>query len=228
VAKIHSKTREIIKELEEVFLKKYKLIDFIAPPLIFLLAASFFSFTWGLILSFLALSAFLIWRLIKGEPLVFLLVGFLGVVIASVYAWLSSSLVGFYLPDILTDGLVVLACLISLVLKRPLAAYTSFISRRWPINWYWHPRIRPAYTEVTFFWLIFFGLKFILGLVNFSRGNLESLALINILTGWPAILVVLVVSYLYGLKRLKSLRGPSVNEFKKGRKPPWQGQKKGF
>jgi len=39
---------------------------------------------------------------------------------------------------------------------------------------------------------------------------------------------LLVVSYLYGIWRLGNLEGPSVEEFKLGQEPPWEGQKRGF
>lgn len=54
------------------------------------------------------------------------------------------------------------------------------------------------------------------------------LALLNLLTGWPAIVLLLIVTYVYGIWRLQNLGGPSVEEFKAGAPPPWQGQKKGF
>ena len=40
--------------------------------------------------------------------------------------------------------------------------------------------------------------------------------------------LLLIVSYLYGTWRLRSLGGPSVEEFKSGAEPPWEGQQRGF
>jgi hypothetical protein len=51
---------------------------------------------------------------------------------------------------------------------------------------------------------------------------------LNILLGWPATILLLVVSYLYGTWRLQNLSGPSVEEFEQGAKPPWDGQRRGF
>jgi hypothetical protein len=39
---------------------------------------------------------------------------------------------------------------------------------------------------------------------------------------------VLIASYLYGTWRLGTLGGPSVEEFKPGAEPPWEGQQRGF
>jgi hypothetical protein len=38
----------------------------------------------------------------------------------------------------------------------------------------------------------------------------------------------LIASYLYGTWRLRNLGGPSVEEFKSGAEPPWEGQQRGF
>ena len=226
--KLNSVFKELAEELQLVFFKKYKLVDFLLPPLTFLVAGRLFGQDWGLGLSLCLLLAMLLLRLLKGESLTSLSVGFLGVLVAYGYTLISGNLTGFFLPDIVTDGLIALVCLVSIVIKKPLVAYTSFVSRRWPLGWYWHPRVRPAYSQVTFFWSLFFAFKFVLGLIIFFQGGLEKLALANILTGWPATLILLVLSYLYGLRRLKVLKGPSVKEFKNKQKPPWKGQERGF
>ena len=44
----------------------------------------------------------------------------------------------------------------------------------------------------------------------------------------PATMILLIVSYLYGTWRLRNLGGPSVEEFKSGTEPPWEGQQRGF
>jgi UPF0716 family protein affecting phage T7 exclusion len=54
------------------------------------------------------------------------------------------------------------------------------------------------------------------------------LAFLNVITGWPATIGLLVASYIYGTWRLRTLGGPSVDEFRSGAEPPWQGQRRGF
>lgn len=48
------------------------------------------------------------------------------------------------------------------------------------------------------------------------------------LLGWPVTIVVLVLSYVYGIWRLRKLRGPGVDEFITGKQPPYRGQTRGF
>jgi hypothetical protein len=109
-----------------------------------------------------------------------------------------------------------------------MVAWTSYLTRRWPLGWYWHPQVRPAYSEVTLAWAFFFGVRTFLQYLLFEQGAGQTLGWVQLLTGWPAILILLLLSYLYGLWRLKNLNGPSVEEFQAGEPPPWDGQQRGF
>jgi len=104
----------------------------------------------------------------------------------------------------------------------------SYVARRWPLGWYWHPRVRPAYTEVTIAWTVFFAVKLAAQILFFQEAQATALALVNVITGWPATIVLLALSYVYGLWRLQNMQGPSVAEFKAGAEPPWTGQRRGF
>jgi len=119
-------------------------------------------------------------------------------------------------------------CGVSVLARRPLVAWTSYLARRWPLDWYWHPRVRPAYSEVTLAWAVFFAMRLLLQLLLFQGERASTLAAINFVAGWPATIVLLAVSYLYGTWRLQNLRGPSVEEFQAGAEPPWTGQRRGF
>jgi hypothetical protein len=122
----------------------------------------------------------------------------------------------------------VLLCFGSVVARRPLVALTSYVTRRWPLQWYWHPRVRPAYAEVTLAWGVFFALRLLLQWSLFRDAAPGLLGVVQILTGWPATIVLLVLSYLYGTWRLRKLEGPSVEEFQADAPPPWTGQQRGF
>jgi hypothetical protein len=117
---------------------------------------------------------------------------------------------------------------VSLAAGRPLVAWTSYLTRRWPRDWYWHPRVRPAYSEVTWLWLVVFAVRLGLQWAVLQQENSTLLAVTNLVTGWPATILLLAVSYLYGTWRLGGLGGPSIEEFKSGAEPPWTGQRRGF
>ena len=77
-------------------------------------------------------------------------------------------------------------------------------------------------------WGLFFAMRLSVQIFLFLQGEAGTLAWANALLGWPVTIVVLVVSYLYGIWRLRKLGGPGVEEFEQGKEPPWQGQTRGF
>jgi hypothetical protein len=167
-------------------------------------------------------------RLLRRQSARYALGGLGAVVLAILVSRLLGRAEGYFLPGIVTGGLTVAVALISIVAGRPLVAWTSYVYRRWPLEWYWHPRVRPAYSEVTGLWAVFFAARLLLQLSLFQEEAAGLLAAANLLTGWPATIVLLVISYLYGTWRLRRLGGPSVEEFKAGAEPPWTGQQRGF
>ncbi len=77
-------------------------------------------------------------------------------------------------------------------------------------------------------WTLYFGLRLLVQVRLFQNEATNLLAITNVIAGWPGILVLLVISYLYGVWRLGNLQGPSVEEFTADQPPPWEGQKGGF
>jgi len=63
------------------------------------------------------------------------------------------------------------------------------------------------------------------GIALCDRGLLRR---INLIAGWPGIIVSLIISYMYGIWRLRQLQEPSVEEFTVGKRPPWVSQGRGF
>jgi hypothetical protein len=76
-------------------------------------------------------------------------------------------------------------------------------------------------------WAIFFGLRLLLQLNLFQHEAASLLGVAQLLSGWPAASILLVISYLYSTWKLGNLGGPSVEEFKPGAEPPWEGQQRG-
>ena len=223
-----SKFRELVEEFRLVFTGRSNLIDSIVPPVIFLIINALLGFRyamWGSLAVALMITVF---RLSRRQPLRYALGGIGGVVLAILIAQLLGRAEGYFLPGIMTGALTVLGCLVSVIAGRPLVAWTSFIARRWPLDWYWHPKVRPAYNEVTLAWAVFFAIRLGLQWSLFREQAAGLLAAIQVITGWPATIALLVISYLYGTWRLRHLRGPSVEEFRAGAEPPWTGQRRGF
>jgi len=221
------KARELLEEFRAV-MGRVGLLDTILPPIIFLLLNRLAGFT-AAMFGALGLSALIaISRLRNGQSLVYALAGMGSVGLAIALALLLGRSEGFFLPGIVNGGLTVALALVSLVIRKPMVAWTSYLARRWPLDWYWHERVRPAYTEVTAAWLVYFALKLFWQVSLFQANAVDELTLVNTLTGWPATIALLIVSYLYGTWRLARLSGPSVEEFRNGAPAPWSGQRRGF
>ena len=224
-----NKLAELTEEFQTVVLERSHIFDAIVPPLAFLIVNALLGLQaaiWGSLGLAVVLT---LTRLVTGESLGYALGGLGATAVAILAVRLSDQAAGYFLPGLITGSLTVLACVASVIVRRPLVALTSHAVRMWPLEWYRHPQVRPAYTEVTLAWALYFTLRLALQWVLFSR-EVEAtiLGVINVILGWPATVLLLVVSYLYGTWRLRNLGGPSVEEFEKGADPPWEGQQQGF
>jgi len=221
-----SKLQELLDEFRSVL--GSRLLDIILPPTVFLLVNGL----WGLTAAMAAaLTLALVlgvvrWR--RGDPLRYALGGAGSVLLAIGLVWVLGRAEGYFLPGLVSGALTVALCLVSLAAGRPLTAWSSFLARRWPLGWYWHTRVRPAYTETTLLWTLFFAVRLTWQVILYRNAQTDTLAWVQTLTGWPALIVLLVVTYIYGTWRLRNLCGPNLDEFKSGAPAPWQGQQRGF
>lgn len=205
-----------------------KTIDALIPPVVYIIANNFFSLKTSIILSMAVAVVIALFRLSKKENILYALGGIGGVALAGGFALLADNATNYFLPKIIGSGASFLVALASVLIGRPLAAFVSHIARGWQFDWFMRKDIKPAYREVTLVWALLFLARGALQLFLYNRGNLTELGWASLLLGFPATLTVLILSLVYGIWRLKSLGGPGIDEFKEGKSPPWEGQKKGF
>jgi hypothetical protein len=222
------KIKELLQEFRTVFSGRTTTADTIIPPLWYALV----NMLAGLVpaaLSALILAVLLtVLRLVRKQSWLYALSGLGLTLLAAGLAWFTQNAASFFLPDLLTSGILLAAALLSIWAGKPLAAWSSHLTRAWPKEWYWLANICPAYTEVTWMWTIFIAARLIAQYTLYQQGNASLLGWVNVLLGWPVTIVVLVISYLYGIWRLAKLGGPSVEEFLSHQPAPWKGQKRGF
>jgi hypothetical protein len=222
-----NKARELVEEFRTVT-GKVGLLDTILPPVLFLLLNNLAGFPVAMI-GALVTSAFIaIFRITRQQSLLYALAGIASVGLAIAIALLMGRSEGYFLPGIVNGGITIALALVSVLIRKPMVAWTSYLARRWPLDWYWHAQVRPAYTEVTFAWILFIALRLLWQVALFQGNDVSQLVLFNALTGWPATILLLILSYLYGTWRLSKLGGPSVTEFRDKVPPPWVGQRQGF
>lgn len=222
------KSRELWEEFRAVVVEQNSFLDAILPPIVFLLLNELISFQaamWGALVLSVLIAVLRLWN---KQSLFYALSGVGSVGLAVAIALLLDRSEGFFATNLVSGSMILLLAILSLVIRRPMVAWMSYIARRWPINWYWHPQVRPAYSEVTFAWAILFAARLFLQFSLFQQANTSMLAVTTLITGWPAIILLLILSYLYGTWRLAKLQGPSVEEFKNNVPAPWKSQRRGF
>ena len=218
--------QEILSELKMVL--KGNTLDALLPSLLFVFLQSPLGLTSSALVA--VLSSFILtgYRILRKQKSFYALLGVLGVLFAAGYAAFSGSAENYYLPKLYNGTLLVLVSFGSIVFGRPLAALLSHLSRGWPMGWFLRKDVKPAYREVTFIWSVLLLMRLLVQWNLYRGGDLNRLFFINFLMGTPATIVILVLSYVYGIYRLKMLAGPSVDEYLEHAPGPWKGQKKGF
>jgi len=223
------KRKELIEELRMVFSGRgARLFDSLLPLLAFLIANPLLGLNPALWESIGVAGIMAVFRILRRESLLYSLAGLGGVFVAALFVRISGSQAGFFFPGFISGAVTILLCVVSVIVKRPLVAWTSYVVRRWPLDWYWHPQVLPAYIEVTIIWAVVFAARLAFEFWLYQRESLDTLGVSRVILGWPLTFVLLMGTYLFGLMRLSQLKGPSVEELITGAQPPWQGQKRGF
>lgn len=219
---------EIRAELTELVSGRVAIADGVLPPLVFVTVNSLWGLGPAALTGVGAAVAIIVWRLTRGRRLRFAVAGLAGTLLAAGLAIRSGSADDYFLPGIVTGVLTSGAILVSILARRPFVAWTSWVTRGWPLEWYWHPRVRPAYTRITWLWFAFFASRTLVQWSLYASGSTGLLGVSRVVLGWPALLALLVSTYVLGRRWLTGLEGPSVTEFETGVPPPWKGQARGF
>lgn len=221
-------TEEIGAELRQLFTGNVNFADGIIPPLVFLGVNGLLGIVPAAISGLASAVAIVVWRLNQGKALRFAVAGLGGTLIALLFALRGNRAADYFLPGIIGGALTTLAIVLSIIIRRPFVAWTSWLARGWPIDWYWHPRVRPAYTRASWLWAGFFGARTGAQWWLFTVDEATALGLVRVVTGWPALLLLLIATYGLGRHWLAQLDGPSVEELEADEPEPWSGQNRGF
>lgn len=217
---------DIKRELLNLF--SGQTIDTLIPPILFIVLYQTTNITFAISIPIILTCFLFIYRMIKKSKWYYAIGGFIGVWIATAFVVNSGNAKDYYLPDLYSSILFFIVCLLSLLFRRPFAAWLSHLTHAWPIEWFWRDDIRPAYNQVTWIWAVYFIMRFFILFTVYQYDNPIALAISNLLLNAPSTIGLLIISYIYGLHKLKTLKGPSVEEFRTHASPPYKGQKKGF
>ena len=154
--------------------------------------------------------------------------GSLGILLAGGFAFLAKNATNYFLPGIITNAFVLILTVVTLILDKPLAAYASHLTRGWTLDWFWRNDIKPAYREVTYMWSLFFLIRTIIQVTLYTSDNVDALVWANTIMGLPVTIAILTLSYVYGIWRLRNLKGPGIDEYLQNKTAPFRGQTRGF
>ncbi len=219
---------DIRNDLRNLFIGERTLGDSLLPPLLFVAVDAVTSLGWAAAAAVAMGAGVAAWRIVKGQKAIYAGGGIAAVVFAAWLALRSGRAESYFLPGIVSAAGWALAAVISVVVRRPLAAWSSWFIRRWPRAWYWRDDVRPAYSAVTMIWAAYFAGRAAAQWLFFAREQPEIIAAVKVGTSWPLVIPLLVVSYVLGNRRLHTLGGPNVEEFALGREPPFRGGQRGF
>lgn len=186
------------------------IVDSVVPPVLFVGVHALAGLRSAAVAS-LGLAAVLVaWRLVRGQRPLYALSGLFGAVVSVGLALASGRASAYFLPGIVGNAVFAVACVISVLIGRPLIALTSRVLYRWPWSWYTHPRVRPAYAEITLVWAVAY-----LGRAGgqawlATRDAVGSLAVVRIATGLPLFVALLGATFVYVNWRLRTLGAPEV------------------
>lgn len=218
--------KEILSELKMVL--KGNTLDALLPSLLFVFLQTPLGLTNSAIVAVVSSMVLTGYRILRKQKSFYAILGVLGVIFAAGYAAFSGSAENYYLPKLFNGIVLVFVSMGSILFGRPLAALLSHLSRGWPMEWFMRKDVKPAYREVTFIWSVLLLVRLLVQWNLYRGGELTRIFFVNFLMGTPATIFILILSYLYGLYRLKKLQGPSVDEYLENAPGPWKGQRKGF
>jgi hypothetical protein len=147
-------------------------------------------------------------RLARRKPVTNAIGGLLGTGLAVFIALKSGSVTGYFVPRMLYAGALALVFAGSAVIRKPLVGILIGAVYRAPKDWLEHPKVRPAFSEVTLAWAGLFAFRAIVYAILIAAGKAGWLAFASVAMGWPAFLLLLFVSYRYVPWRLEGLGGP--------------------
>ena len=222
--------KRLIREIKEELLTvlKGKTLDVLVPPILFAILNGRVDLIYSVGIAFLASLFFTVYRILKGANFFYALGGMGGVGVATALALISANASSYFIPDIIGSTLLIITTIVSNILKRPIAAWVSHIVRGWEKQWFFREDVRPAYSEVSIFWGVMLTIRLALEIYLYVQGDPQTLAWTNVVLGVPATVIVLVITYIYGIWRLHTMKGPGIDEYRRGDKPPYRGQTRGF
>lgn len=134
-------------------------------------------------------------RVIRGGSLQNVASGFIGIAISAYITTKTGKAENFFLPGILTNLAYFIACIVSLVIRRPLVGYVIGSLKGDLTSWLQTPELRKKFSALTWLWACVFGLRLVITVPLYLSGSVTSLGFAKVAMGWPLFLLAGFISY---------------------------------
>ena len=221
--------REIQDELRSLLEGRAGIVDGIVAPIVFVVTNAIAGMPAAAYAGVAVAVTVVVVRLARRNDLRYAVSGLFGTGLAIALALRSGDAQDYFLPGIISGVATTVIAVVSVAVRRPMVAYMSWVARQWPLDWYWHPGVRPAYARVTWLWAGFFAVRTGVQIWLFLTDQTTALGFVRAATGWPGTIALLIATFVVGRNRLLELGGPSVDQFESNApRAEWQPQPSGF
>ena len=195
-----------VNPLKEKFNNPYlaNTLDIFLAPIIFIISKNITILLNTLIISIAAGLILTIYRIYKKQKSIYSLLGLLTVFVFGYYVSFIAFWDEFYLTNLFITYLGMFLIFISLLFRRPLAAYVGHILSGRPLEWFWNKDRKRVYIEVTVLWAILFIARLAILFILATSADYFNLPWFSVFLSLPFTIAFLSLTYLYGTIRLKN------------------------
>lgn len=155
------------------------------PVGVFVVANFFLSLQPALIAAIAAAVLVAIWRLVRKQALQPAVSGLLGVGIAAFIAYRTGEARGFYLPGLLLSAALLLAFLVSIVVRWPLAGVVWHGINGHGQSWRQDPALMKAYSLASWLWVAVFAARVVVQGWLYNVDEATWLGVARLVMGYP-------------------------------------------
>jgi hypothetical protein len=187
------------------------IVDTLLAPIVFVIAYRAAGLDAALIGAGTLALAVVAWRALRRQETTSAWYGVAGVALAVALAKATGSSDGFFLPKAASNLLYGGACLVSVLVGKPLVGVAWAFFQRQPIAWGYRPEVRRVFSALTLLWASAFFVRLVaLGvLIADERDRTGALAAVSIGLGLPLTALLVAVTLLVIRRRLGPLAQPA-------------------
>ncbi len=134
-------------------------------------------------------------RLKQGKSLQQVTSGFIGIALSAYLARRTGHSENFFAIGIIQNIVYLLACLVSVFLRKPLLGYIVSALRSQDSSWKKSPELVRTYSAITWLWVLVFGIRVAITVPLYLAHSVALLGTAKLALGWPLYAFALYMSF---------------------------------